>query len=151
MKTIIISPFSRPLRNGGVNPKNNPYWPELIELLRKEGYRTIQVGTGNEMHLPADEVKFDPSLSELEALLKSTDLWISVDNFFGHFAAYHKKPGIVLWGQSDPLIFGYPTNHNLLKSRMYLRQDQHGIWEAAKCIDVAFVSPNRVLAEVQKF
>ena len=44
---IIISPYSKPLRNGLNNPKNYPYWKELISLINEE---IIQVGVDGEEH-----------------------------------------------------------------------------------------------------
>ena len=151
MKRIILSPFSRPLRNGKPNPKNYPHWDALVDKLHADGHYLIQVGSAGERCLAVDEIQTDLSLDQLKTLLESCNLWISVDNFFNHFATYHHKKGIVLWGQSDPSIFGYSVNANLLKSKMYLRQEQFQIWEAITCNDAAFVSPNRVITEVNKF
>jgi hypothetical protein len=144
MKTIIISPFSRQLRNGENNPKNFPFWPDLIELLRNDGIKTIQIGKGQEPTIWADEKVFDASLKKLGELLHTTDGWISVDNFFPHLAMYHKKPGIVIWSVSDPKIFGYEENFNILKDRKYLRLKQFDIWEAYPFVPEAFYSANEI-------
>ena len=57
MSKIIISPFSRVLRNGKPNPKNYPYWPELIKLLREKNMCVVQVGFKGEEELPGvDEI-----------------------------------------------------------------------------------------------
>ena len=50
---IIISPYSKKLENGKMNPKNYPYWKELISLLLKSE-TIIQVGTIDEKHLVTD-------------------------------------------------------------------------------------------------
>jgi hypothetical protein len=54
------------------------------------------------------------------------------------------KPGIVLWSVSDPEIFGYPENLNLLKDRKYLRKDQFAVWEAVTLDPETFVGPEEV-------
>ena len=151
MKTIIISPWSRDLRDGKLNAKNYGSWPELVVLLRQNGYKTIQVGVTNEKLIGADEVKFNLPVSDLADLIKSCDLWISVDNFINHYASYLGKRGIALWGVSDPKIFGYEKNINLLKSRSYLRPDQFGFWEGVPYNKEAFVEPEVVLKQVEKF
>lgn len=48
-KTILISAFSKPLRNGGWNAKSpsKAYWNKLIKLLKEKGYTVYQVGQGD--------------------------------------------------------------------------------------------------------
>jgi ADP-heptose:LPS heptosyltransferase len=153
MKKIIISPYSRRLRGKDTeNPKNYPYWDELVELLTENNYYIIQVGVEGEKRLRGGiggiEYKFNLPLKELKKLVEECDAWISVDNFFQHFCSLVGKPGIVLFGQSDPLIFGHPENINLLKDRKYLRPDQFNIWEACEQNKEAFVEPRKVLNAV---
>src|ERR1043166_6746209 len=132
-RMILISPYSKPLRNGKPNPKNYPYWEELVELLEKHTY-VIQVGGKGEELIKG--VKMDYigiSLRALgkmisSALLNEIKLFISVDNFFPHMAHYYNRQCVVLWGQSDPKLFGYSENINLLKDRKYLRPNQFDVW-----------------------
>jgi hypothetical protein len=139
---IIIAPYAQKLRNGQNNPKNYPWWPELISLIK---YDTIvQIGVEGETQLVEDFRK-NLSLEELKSLIFECRTWISVDSFFQHFAWHLNKPGIVLWGQSDPLIFGHPENTNLLKDRKYLREKQFWMWEQATHKTECFVSPEEVL------
>ena len=147
---VVISPYSQKLRNGKVNPKNYPYWNELIVLFKKEGFHVIQIGVGDEEKLDANEHFFDLNIKDLKQVLTTFPIWISVDNFIQHFGAWIGKKGIVLWGQSDPDIFGHKENINLLKDRKYIRKDTFNIWEAAECNNEAFVSPEIVLEAVLK-
>jgi len=148
MKTIVISPWSRKLRNGVTrNPKDYPYWKELVKELKKT-YKVIQVGVKGEELIGADEVKFDLSLEELRKLIKNCATWISVDNFFQHLAWSIGKVGIVLFGQSDPNIFGHKENTNMLVGREQLRKFQFDIWERADYKEEAFVLPEAVLKEI---
>ena len=80
---IIISPYSKQLRSGKMNPKNYPYWKELIKLLSQENI--IQVGITEEQKL-VDDFRKNLSLDELLLLIKECKYWISVDNFFPHLA-----------------------------------------------------------------
>lgn len=78
----------------------------------------------------------DHEIKEIKGILKEqeiidlvnwSDKWISTDSFLPHLVTYHKlKPGIVLWGKSNPSIFGYSTNVNLSKGRF--RPDQFRHW-----------------------
>jgi hypothetical protein len=140
---IVISPYSKKLRNGNNNPKNYPWWPELISMINEP---IVQVGIEGETQL-VDDFSKNLSLKELSDLILECRTWISVDSFFQHLAWDIGKPGIVLWGQSDPLIFGHPENTNLLKDRKYLREKQFWWWEQCDYIEDSFMIPE----EVQKY
>ena len=143
---ILIHPFARDLRDGRPNPKNYPHWEELISKIDEP---IIQIGTSSEPQLVPD---FEPDLPLdcLAQLVQECRTWIGIDSFFQHFCWDLGKPGIVLWGQSDPLIFGHPENINLLKDRKYLRQDQFLIWDRAENIPDAFVTSEEVLKHLNK-
>jgi ADP-heptose:LPS heptosyltransferase len=137
---IIIAPWAQRLRNEQPNPKNYPWWPELIAQLH---YPIVQVGVDGEQQL-VDDFRKNLSLAELKNLILECDTWISVDSFFQHYAWDVGKPGIVLWGQSNPEIFGHPENINLLKDVKYLRPTQFFLWEQAEYLSHVFVSPGTV-------
>ena len=144
MKKVIISPFSQKLRNNEINPKNFPHWKEVVNQLKINGIHTIQIGVHGEEDIGADETFFNLKLKELEKLLKEANTWASVDNFFHHFANLNKKQGVVVFGKSNPDIFGYPQNTNLLKDKKYLRELQFDIWEREKYSNESFVNPEEV-------
>ena len=143
---IIISPYARTLRNSEKNhPKNYPHWGRLIPMIRELDSMIIQVGSGSEEALPGiDDLRLNLSLTELAKLVVECKAWVSVDSFFQHFCWDLGKQGIVLWGQSDPLIFGHEENINLLKSRKYLREKQFWLWEQTDYNPNAFVQPEEV-------
>ena len=138
---ILISPWAKKLRNVKNNPKNYPWWKELISLINEP---IVQVGVSGEEQL-VDDFRTDLSLEQLKTILFYSRTWISVDSFFQHFAWDLNKPGIVLWGQSDPNIFGHPENINLLKDRKYLREKQFWMWEQCDYNADAFVMPNEII------
>jgi len=138
---IIIAPYAQKLRTGKLNPKNYPYWKELIAMIDEP---IIQVGVEGEEQLVNDFRK-NLSMNELCALLKECRTWISCDSFLQHLGWDQGKKGIVLWGPSDPLIFGHPENINLLKDRSYLVKNQFLWWEATEHQNERFVEPHIVL------
>ncbi len=152
MYSLIISPYSKPLRNGQRNAKNYPFWLELVSLLLKENYKIIQIGVTGELVIPGiTSSVFNPSLEDLSTIVNSVDTWISVDNFFPHFCALVvQKPGIVLWGKSDPKIFGHPLNINLLKDRKYLRSEQFRWWDDELFEEEVFISPKKVVSTLKE-
>lgn len=144
---ILISPFARKMRNGKKHPKDYPYWKELIKNIDEE---IIQLGIDGEEQLVPDFRK-NLALYELALLVTDCKTWIGVDSFFQHFCWDLNKPGIVIFGQSDPNIFGHPENINLLKDRKYLREKQFWLWEQAEFKEDAFVKPKVILEALEKF
>jgi ADP-heptose:LPS heptosyltransferase len=145
---ILISPYSRPLRNGKNNPKNFPYWREVVDLLKTKN-DIVQIGVEGEKKLCQDFRKGLP-LDEVKKLIKECDIWVSVDNFLQHLAHHILKPGVVIWGVSDPNIFGYPENVNMLKGHMYLREKQFDMYEDFPFNANVFVTAKEVVEEVNK-
>ena len=151
---ISISPYSKKLREKDTpHPKNYPYWQELVKLLIEKGHSVFQIGVEGEPTLTTIRYFNLPS-KELIELIDTVDTFISVENFFPHFVHYNfkgTKRGVVLFGKSDPEIFGYPENINLLKDKKYLRWDQFGPWENTEYIEEAFVSPEEVIKSIESF
>lgn len=141
---ILISPYSKKLSNGKENPKNYPYWKELLALIDEP---IVQVGITGETQLCTD-FRQNLSISALKDLLKECRTWIGCDSFFQHLAWSEGKPGIVLWSVSDPLIYGHPENINLLKSREYLAPNQFLWWEAYEYDASKFVPPEDVVKKL---
>jgi ADP-heptose:LPS heptosyltransferase len=149
MKKVIISPYARALRNGQANAKNYPFWKELIDALHAIDVHTYQIGLPGEMSLNCKQDMIGLSFQEIGQLVDHVDGWISVDNFFPHFVNYYnKKPGVVIWGKSDPNIFGYKQNVNILKDVKYLRHDQYNIWDSEPYDIEAFINPETIFHNV---
>lgn len=149
---ILIFPYAKRLNNSCENPKNYPYWNELVSLLKKD-YDIIQVGLQNELKIQGiSDFKFNLRLKEIENLIKECDFWISVDSFIQHLVNNMKepKPGVVLWSLSNPEIFGYEYNLNILKDQKYLRPDQFGIWEQAVYNPDAYLDANIIYNLIKK-
>lgn len=151
MKNIVISPFSRKLRSSeenAENAKNYPYWDQVVKILREQGNKVVQIGVEGEREIGAEFLYYSLTLDSLRILLEAADVWISVDNFINHFGTFIGKKGIVIFGQSDPKIFGYEQNINLLKDRKYLRELQFAEWEGVEYNKDAFVDPGVVVDAV---
>ena len=140
---ILIHPFAKPLKNRKENPKNYPFWEELISKIDINEH-IIQVGVEGEKQLVPDFRK-NLSMKQLKELIYDCRIWIGVDSFFQHLAWLENKSGIVLWSVSDPLIYGHPENINLLKDRNYLAKNQFLWWDFTEHNTDAFVKPEEVL------
>ena len=153
-KSIILSLFSRNKHESKApSPKNYPFGVELVQLLKENNIFTIQVAVKEESDLDCNTRYDNLSFKELLTLLTKTPKFISVDNFFPHFAHFYGKNGIVLFGQSNPSYFGYKDNVNLFKDSGFFRKNrsQYQFWETVPYIKNAFVEPSVVLESVNKY
>lgn len=152
MSKILISPYPAKLYNGKMSPKSYPYWPKLIQLLNKEGFEVIQIGIKGEDRIEGvGQFITNFPFHKLRDLMNTCQTWIAVDNFWQHFVHCERlKRGIVLWGPSDPRLFGYPENINLLRGRDFLRPNQFQSWTEWEWNPNAFVYAENVIPEVYK-
>jgi ADP-heptose:LPS heptosyltransferase len=140
---ILIHPYAKKLISGKENPKNYPYWEELIQKIPKS-IHIVQIGIEGEKQL-VDDFRKNLPINQLRQLIKDCRIWIGVDSFFQHLAWSESKTGIVLWSVSDPLIYGHTANNNLLKDRVYLAKNQFLWWENTEHNPDAFVKPEEVI------
>ena len=114
------------------NAKSYPFWAEFLALVPEHKVK---------------EIKSILSEKEIIDLINWCDVYITIDSFVPHLVAYHKlnKKGVVIFGKSDPLIFGYPANINLLKDRKNLRPDQFRWWNDQVWCPNDFVSPEEIV------
>jgi ADP-heptose:LPS heptosyltransferase len=112
---VLIAPYSAKSISG----KQSVYkdwdddrWREVISNIQQQGYKVYQLGTIDETRLGADEFISD-NITKIISLVKYCYTFIGVDTWIGHAGAALNKPGIVLFGGTDPLLFGHDTNHNI--------------------------------------
>lgn len=147
---ILISPWARKTTDGEPSPKNYPHWNAVVQSLSALGLEVHQVSQAGEPAVAGCRLRWDDlPLRVLESKIRECKGWISVDNFFHHLAWHVGKPGVVLFGSSDPLIFGHPENLNLLKDRRFLRGRQFGLWSQEPPRPEAFVPAVEVVSAVQ--
>lgn len=124
------------------NPKSpSPDWWRILIPLLKEP--VIQLGVEGEEQVALDFRQRLP-LARIKDLLADCRTWVSVDSFLPHLAHHVGKTGVVIFSRSDPNIFGYEENTNILKSRDFLRKDQFAMWEIDTHIPEAFPEPETV-------
>ena len=80
---IIIHCEAQKLRNGNRNPKNYPWWPELLKELKE--YEFIQIGVEGDNQYTSN-FKKNLSFNEIKQLTKECQTWIAIDSFYQHLA-----------------------------------------------------------------
>ncbi len=147
---ILFAPFAArsPSLNGSPSPKDYPHAKKLAELLRE--HNLVQVGGNGDEQLTPD---FRPNLSfeDLGKLIVESRTGISVDSFLQHAYWYFDRRAIVLFGISDPVIFGHPENMNLLVDRKFLREQQFDLYYTNQYRPEAFVRPDEVVKVLSEF
>lgn len=142
---IVISPWAKQLPDNKWNPKNYPWWPELIQLLPPH---IIQVGVSGEQQLVPD-FRQNLSLTDLATLIHACDFWISCDSFMQHYAWDLGKPGVVLWGPSSPTIYGHPENLNITKGEAYQSPEQFLMWNLIEPRTDWWHTPDQVVSQIR--
>jgi GT2 family glycosyltransferase len=148
--TIIISPYSFHPKHA----KSYPYWTDLVPKIKSLGYTVVQVGRQGEEPLQGlDDYWWGLPLKELQKRVTDCRCWISVDNFLQHMCNSMDTivPGVVIWGESNPSLFGYSYNRNVLKSQKFLRPNQFDIWHGVKQKEYMFDSADKVFENITKF
>ncbi len=150
---IVLAPYSTRLSTGKQNPKNPPdgFWQQVVSQLNAVGHEVIQIGVPGEERIDGvSQFIINWPLKKLRDVILNADTWLTVDSFLPHFVWAEKlnKRGVVVWSQSDPLIWGHLENINLLKGREYLRELQYQSWPEAVYNADAFVSPEVVVDAV---
>ena len=147
--TILYAPFAAraPSLKGQPSPKDYPHPKELAILLHRNGHSVVQVGGGQDEQVTPDFRK-DLPFKEVGELINNFSTAICVDSYLQHHCWYLGKKAIVLWGMSDPEIFGHKEHTNLLQDRKYLRSNQFDLYYTNQYCSEAFVPPERVLEEL---
>ena len=119
-EVILIQPFSsRFIGNPGQPLTENKdwfaeSWQEVVKELQFS-YDIVQVGGKNEETIKG--VSFNVSgttnFRQTMALVKNSLTFVTLDSFINHVGPAVGKPGVVLFGRSNPLTFGHDMNSNI--------------------------------------
>jgi len=92
-----------------------PYWQQLCSRIQSElGLKVMQIGAASDRSIPGLEKVDSPTLKHAIAAIKYARLFIGLDSVFNHATQAIKKPSIILWQSTDPLILGYEQNLNIV-------------------------------------
>jgi len=120
-------PITAPVNSTNpLHPKTYPFWEELVVELEKI-QPVVQLVRAGDKDLVAD-VRRTYSPVDMAELMTQCSCWVSIDTFIPKFSRFFNKRGVVIFGPTDPLVFGFPENINLLKDRSYIRPDPDAPW-----------------------
>lgn len=110
--------------------------------------KVVQIGVTGETQLVPD-FRENQTLDQLADLVKTCRFWISCDSFFQHFAWDFGIPGAVLWGPSDPNIYGYSENLNITKSKEFKIPNQFLMWTMVEPSDNFWIPPDEAIGIIR--
>ena len=89
-------------------------WKELVSMLVKD-FDVVQIGGPCEKPIEGITTNLtgQTNIRQVMALIKHSLTTISIDSFIGHVSPAVGKSGVVLFGRSNPYIFGHETNVNI--------------------------------------
>jgi ADP-heptose:LPS heptosyltransferase len=120
---IVIHIFSRCSANH-LWPLEN--WEQLIRLL--PGFTFIQLGASDEPRVKgAVDMLGKISVRAGMGIVKYSKCLVGVDSFWAHVASALDVPGVVLFGDSTPVVWGHESNLNIYKKVA-----------CSPCIDILF-------------
>ena len=156
---ILIQPYAAKInvvKDGQVvghtiSAKTPKYWREFMGVVHalKPDWEFMQIGAPDDERLPHCKF-FTPKIPiESSHLIDATDTWVCPDTWLQHQATETKK-GVVIWSRSDPKLFGYESNINLLADEKYLRAAQWATWHDVDYIEEAFLPYEEVISALKK-
>jgi ADP-heptose:LPS heptosyltransferase len=148
---IAISPYAKNINQP--NPKNWPFFPELISLLRKSNNKVhvTQIGLEGEKLVPGvNHIIQGLPIKFLISELQKFDIVISVDNMIQHLCWSFGIPCVCIFTVSDSEVFGHPENTNIIKDRKYISKNQFDQWKFQAYNKESFIDPEEVVKEIHK-
>jgi hypothetical protein len=149
-KYIVLASNPRPNQDGKPHAKAYPWWDNLTAQLNEAfpDIKLYSIGIKGDEPISGCIAMWNKSLKDIFNFTKDAVTFITIDSFLQHLMAPMKKQGIVLWGLSDPKLFGYKWNKNLFINENYFRPNQWDIWPGEKWIEGCWVAPSDVVKAV---
>jgi ADP-heptose:LPS heptosyltransferase len=116
------------MQNGKPNPKNWPYWFELISLLVSAGHHIEQCGEEHDTRICGSFIHRISMETVIEDLNRY-DLCLCVDTWLQHAAVAAGVPAVVIWTATNPEVFGNAANINVVAESPRFAKDQYAKME----------------------
>ena len=124
-----------------INPNRNyPHFlaQQVVNMFREEYQDTtiINCVLPNEPHYQGT-IRCDLHWTQIHEMLKGAEGFIAIDSCLQHFSASAEKHGVVLWGSTRWIQFGYSHNKNL-------QFHMNGEWDETKYVES---DPRNIMVE----
>jgi hypothetical protein len=124
------------------------HWQAVVDALRADGALLEFSSDGSPLR-GTEVIQPWPSLRQAAALMRRCDCAISIDSFQAHLAAAVGTPAVVLFGPTNPAVWGHPTSHCLRTSRCPVCADTPRLRECARRRCMEEIPPELVVERVR--
>lgn len=108
--TVLIAPASASPRKAAPHA----LWEALVKRLRGEGVTVLQAGQARDRYVRGTYSLLGLTTPrQLISLAARCNLVISADNFIMHAVHLTGTPAVILWGPTDPAVYGYDGQTHL--------------------------------------
>lgn len=110
---VVLLNISSPLPE-----KHYPFelWEKVVDFIR-EKCRVIQLLNSGPALARVDDILHIPSIRRSAALFQLSSCVLTIDSFPGHLAKAVGTPAVVVFGPTNPTVFGHTGNVNLRDSQ----------------------------------
>ena len=84
-------------------------WQVVVDSLRTEAF-VLELGDDGSLLSGTEAIRPLPGLRQSAALIRRCDCVLSIDSFPAHLAAAVGTPAVVLFGPTNPAVWGHPTS-----------------------------------------
>ncbi len=121
-------------------------WQVIVNAIRRETV-VLEVGEGPTLLDGTYPVSPLPTLRRFAALVRRCDCVISIDSFAGHIAAATGTPSVVLFGPTNPDVWGHPGSRQIRSTLCPVCADTPRLGECGDRVCMRKIPPATVIQE----
>jgi ADP-heptose:LPS heptosyltransferase len=121
-------------------------WQAVVDQLRSESV-VLELGQAASLLHGTKVVHPWPGLRQFAALIRRCDCVVSIDSFPAHLAATVGTPSVVLFGPTNPAVWGHPTSRCLRASQCPVCADTPRLRQCKRRLCMEEIAPESVVHE----
>jgi len=122
-------------------------WQVVVDALRAEA-AVLEVAQNGSRLRGTEVIQPRPGLRQSAALFRRCDCVVSIDSFPAHLAAAVGTPSVVLFGPTNPSVWGHPTTICLRASQCPVCADTPRLRECERRLCLEGIQPEMVVDAV---
>jgi ADP-heptose:LPS heptosyltransferase len=124
-------------------------WQVIVDALRTEVDAVVlELGENGSMLRGTNLICPLPGLRQTAALVRRCDCVVSVDSFAAHLAAAVGTPAAVLFGPTNPAVWGHPTTRCIRTSQCPICGNTPRLRQCKRSLCMEEIPPQRVVETV---
>lgn len=124
-------------------------WQVIVDALSTEVHAVVlELGENGSMLKGTNLISPLPGLRQTAALVRRCDCVVSVDSFAAHLAAAVGTPAAVLFGPTNPVVWGHPTTRCIRTSQCPICGNTPRLRQCKRSLCMEEIPPQRVVETV---